>query len=184
VDKIGKLQQRVMQLGNTKGFGGQYIFAGQNSGSQPFTLNGGGNGLTYSGDTNNVSIEVGPNQSLTVNTQADKLFQDAYTALENLKNDLAGGNIPLLSGQDIPALQKSMDAAKLARGNVGSSLQFVQEQTTFNQRRIDEATVKISDIEDVDLAESITKYQLADTAYKATLQSIAMADRYHLMDFI
>lgn len=182
VVQVGQLQQRLIEMANTQGSSGQYVFSGHQTTTKPFTVAAGV--VSYAGDAGTVLVEVSAGETMGVNTDAAQMFTDAYQALENLKNDLASGNIPLLSGQDVDALQKSMDAFKLERGAIGGKLQAVQERTDHNQRRIDDFTKRISDVEEVDMAQAVTDYQLAQTAYEASLQMTASMSKLSLMDFI
>jgi flagellar hook-associated protein 3 FlgL len=101
-----------------------------------------------------------------------------------MKNHLLSGNISLLGGQSVGDLQKSMDATKLLVGDIGARMQQVQEQNNQHQRRVDDLTQRISDVEDVDMAEAISEYQLAQTVYQAALQTTSIMDRMSLMDFM
>ena len=60
----------------------------------------------------------------------------------------------------------------------------VDELKAHNQRRIDDFTQRISDVEDVDMAEAITQYQTAQTVYTAALQVASTTHQLSLMDFI
>jgi len=182
-NEIGLLQKQLLEVGNSRGASGQYLFAGQMSDIRPFTVTAGT--PTYAGDFNAVNVETGPADSLTVNSiGGPQMVSDAYTHLETLKNNMISGNIALLSGQDINNLQTSMDAVRLERGGIGAKLQFVQDQNTQNTRRIDELTDGISSLEEVDISEAITRYQLAQTSYQAALQTTASIQKLSLMDFI
>jgi flagellar hook-associated protein 3 FlgL len=112
------------------------------------------------------------------------MFIDAYAALESLKNNLQGGNNGALSGIDIPAIQGAMDDFNRERGGIGAKLQQLTQQKTDYQRRIDELSVGISNVEDVDLAEAMVEYQLAETAYTAALNVASQGFGLSLMDFI
>jgi len=180
--QVTNLQNRLLELSNTRGNSGQYLFAGQDNGTTPFSAVAGT--MSYGGDTNQVRIEASRTETMVVNSSMGTTFTSMYSALENLKNDLLSGNIALLSGQDLTNLSQSMDAVRLERGVIGTKLQSVQELSTQNQRRIEDLTERIADVEEVDMAEAITQYKLAETAYQAALQSTAMSSRLSLLDFI
>ena len=182
VTEIQQLQQRILDLANARGPSGQYLFAGQDSGNKPFVLNG--NSLTYGGDAFDVVVETSPTETLAINTKGDPLFIEAYDRLETLKNNLMGGNVSALSGVSIPELQTSMRDLNAARGVVGVKLQEVERLQADHVRRIDEFTRSISDVEDVDLAEAITKYQMSQVAYEAALNVAANGFKLSLMDFM
>lgn len=180
--EITQIQQRLVELGNTTGPGGQYIFAGQMTDTKPFNLAGAT--LTYNGDGNNINVETSPNDTMTVNTQGEQLFRNAFDQLESLKNNLQGGNIAGLSGVNIQNLQDAQAQFTNARGVVGTKLKTVEQLKDHTTRRIDDFTVGISQIEEVDMTEAIMQYQLAETAYQAALSTVSQASRLSLVDFI
>jgi flagellar hook-associated protein 3 FlgL len=182
VRELNEMQRRLVELGNQRGPNGQYIFAGQQTETRPFSLVG--NVFTFNGDNLDVAVETGPGTTMAANTPAEALFGDAWTAIENLKTNLQGANLGAMSGQDIPALQASMDAVGMARGVAGSKLSAIQGLEADYERRVDEFTRQISDVEDVDLTEAVTKYRLAETAYQAALQVAGQGFQFSLMDFI
>ncbi|MCE9557623.1 MAG: hypothetical protein K8R88_01600 [Armatimonadetes bacterium] len=183
-NQIGDIQKRMVSLMNTQGASAQYIFAGQNSGVKPYSLNATSTGLVFSGDDFDANVEIGPGELLAVNTAMSTQMIAAYDTIEKIKTDMAGGNISALSDVDLGLLQNSMQVFREQRGEAGSKLQQISALSTQHQRRIDDLNQHISNVEDVDLSEAITKMQLAQTSYQATLQVTASASRMSLMDYI
>jgi flagellar hook-associated protein 3 FlgL len=182
-NEIASLQQRVVDLANTRGLNGKYMFAGQASDTKPFDAAGGA--LTFNGDTLPVNVEVRPGETMRANLEnADTFFSDIYTALENLRNNLIGGDIGAISDQDIDAVRNSIEQVGVARGANGTKLNEIDRLKVENGRRIDDLTKTVSDNEDVDLADAITKMQMAETAYTAALQVASQGFRLSLMDFM
>lgn len=192
--QIDGIQAQLLELANTQGPSGQYIFAGQDNEQKPFNVTAvaGTNALAlssgmfmnYEGDDFDVTVESGPNQTLAVNTKAQSMFKDAYAALDKLKVDLQGGNVSSISGVDIQNIQDSMNAFIKERGYVGTKLQTVQTLTDHYTRRIDDLTTSISDVEEVDLTDAMVQYQLAYNAYNAALGVASQGYKLSLMDFI
>ena len=104
--------------------------------------------------------------------------------MEHWKYKLQSGNTGAISGIDISALQNVMNQLDRERGGIGAKLQQVQTLQSDYQRRIDEFSKGISEIEDVDMATAITEYHLAETAYTAALNVASQGFRLSLMDFI
>ena len=182
-NEIASLQQRVVDLANTRGLNGKYMFAGQASDTKPFDAAGGV--LTFNGDTLPINVEVRPGETMRANLEnADTFFTDIYAALENLRNNLIGGDIGAISDQDIDAVRNSIEQVGVARGGNGTKLNEIDRLKVENGRRIDDLTKTVSDNEDVDLADAITKMQMAETAYTAALQVASQGFRLSLMDFI
>ena len=181
--EIGSLQQRVVDLANTQGSGGKYIFAGQMSDTKPFSATGGV--LTFAGNTLPILVEVRPGETMRANLEnADTFFADVYNALENLRVDLLGGDVGKISDEDVGAMRTVVDEIGAARGTTGVKLNDIKRLETEGQRRMDDLTKTISDNEDIDLAEAITQMQMAETAYSAALQVTSQGFRLSLMDFL
>lgn len=182
VAEVSEIQRRLVALGNTQGPSGEYVFAGQANDARPFSVSG--STLAYTGDGGNILVETGPVDTLAINTQGDPMFANAYTELENLKNDLMGGNISSLSGVRIEGIQNTLNAFSQERGVVGSKLRTVEDLTERYTRMSDEFTKHIADVEEVDVDRAIMQYRLAETAYTAALQVASQGFRLSLMDFI
>jgi flagellar hook-associated protein 3 FlgL len=182
VREIEEMQRRVVDLGNSRGPNGQYIFGGHQTGSRPFTIGPGG--IVFSGDDNDLFSEIGPGETMVVNTKGEAIFRDLYDKLEALKNNLSGANVGAISGVDIPALQAAQRSIDQARGTIGVKLRTVENQHSHYVRRNDELVKEITDIEDVDLSDAILSYRLAETAYSAALSVASQGFRLSLMDFI
>lgn len=183
ISEITQIQSRVVDLANTRGPKGEYIFAGQNNDTQPYTVLA-STGISFSGDTNSVVVETDANSTMAVNTPGEPMFSNLYNQLETLKNNLIGGNTGAISNVSIADMQASQKAFDTARAHVGVKLQTVADLTSQFSRRKDELTTNISDIEEVDYAEAITKYSLAQTAYQAALTVAGQGSKMSLMDFI
>lgn len=183
-NEVKAIQERLVSLGNTQNSQKQFIFGGQNSGTKPFSVDSSGN-LVYAGDSNPVLVEVRPGETMKTDMDnAGQFFKDTYAALEHLKNSLISGNTSELSNTDLKAIQKATEQVNMARGEAGVKLQTIEKQTELNQTRIDDLTKRISDVQDIDMAEAVTAYQQADNAYRAALQTFSMSQTTNLMDYL
>lgn len=181
--EIGEAQTRLVALANSTGANGQYVFAGQKTDVKPFTVTA--PLLTFNGDDNPIQVEIRPNETMRANLQgAGTLLQSMYADLESLKNDLLSGDLSKVSNSDIAAMQKQLKQIGDVRADVGTKLQTIQSLADQNLKRIDDLNNQISDVQDVDMAEAITKMQSAQTAYTAALQVTSRAQNLSLMDFL
>jgi flagellar hook-associated protein 3 FlgL len=182
IREVEQAQKRLLDLANSRGHSGQYIFAGQRSDARPFTVENGA--LAYHGDDLDVLVEIGPGETMAVNLRARTPFQEAYAQLEDLKTSLQGGNVSRLSDVVIPGIQGAQKRFTEERGSLGARLRLVEENQQHHARRIDELTKGLSEIEDVDMADAILQFKMAETAYHAALQTVTQASRMSLMDFM
>jgi flagellar hook-associated protein 3 FlgL len=181
--QIGEIQKRLVDLGNTRTTTGGYLMSGQDTGTRAFTVSG--TGITYDGDDLPVNVEIRPGETMRVNLpQAGPLVIDLYNRLENLKSNLLAGRTQDISGTDLVELEDSRSQVNAARGSIGTLMQTVANQKEQTQRRIDDLTTRISEVQDVDLAEAMTNLQLAQTAYQAALTVTARASQLSLMDYL
>ena len=180
--QISDIQSSLVSVGNTQNSQGQYIFAGQQTGTKPFST--ASSGLNYAGDTNNISIEVSPGQQMTVNQPGSPLFTDIYKKLESLKQDLSGGSFSKISETDIADIKSSLSTVSDLSGQIGAQIDTVKNLQTANTQRSTDLTQSISNVEDANIAQAAINMTQAQTAYQAALQATVQASKYSLLDFI
>jgi flagellar hook-associated protein 3 FlgL len=181
-NEVEQLQRRLELIGNQQGSGDKYIFAGQDLNTKPFTATAGV--LTFNGDNNPVEVEIRSNDRLQINLpNGGALFTELYTELESLKTRLTSGDSSALE-TSIADLKTKANSITTSRGDIATKLQSVEILKAENDRRIDELTTEISNVQDVDLAETLTKYKNAEVAYQSALQVLTQGTKYSLLDFI
>jgi flagellar hook-associated protein 3 FlgL len=180
--EVQELQRRLVDMSNTRGPMGQYLFAGQRTDTQPFNVSG--STLAYQGDANAIRVETGPNSTITANSVLDQAFVATYDRLEQLRSRLLGGEAARISNESLRDLKESQATFRLERGRIGVKMQTLDEQRVQGERRRDELQVGISDIEEIDMAEAIVDYQQKQMAYEAAMRVAAQGFNLSLMDFI
>lgn len=180
--EVDSMIKRLVDLGNTQGPSGEYVFAGQSNDAKPFQLVG--STLNFSGDNLNVNAEISAGETMPINIPAGDLVSGLYQSLSGLKASLEGGNTAALNGIDLPAMQAADRSVQHARGEVGARLKTIGEFQSQHLRRTDELTGQISNVEDVDMSEAIMRYKQAEVAYQAALQTVSATSKLSLMDFM
>lgn len=183
-NQIADLQANLVRLGNSQGSSGQYIFAGHESATKPFTVDS-GTTLVFHGDIDPVNAEVRASEYMRTNMPtADTFFTEIYEALEGLKSNLQTGDVIRLSDENVGTLQSLAKGVTAVRADTGRKLQQVDAFSADNRRRIDELAAGLSELEEVDLTEAFVRYQQTETAYQAALQVASQGMRLSLMDFM
>jgi flagellar hook-associated protein 3 FlgL len=180
--QVANLQQELVNIGNQQNSEGEYLFAGQKTDKQPFTVSAGA--LTYNGDGNSINVSVGPNVTVASNIPGSPMFTDAYSALEALQNDLQSGNISNISNNDLTAIKSAATEITVANGTVGARVDELQTLTNDNTRRQAALTTQLSGLQDVDAATAATNYTEAQTAYQAALSVLSQASNLTLPSFL
>lgn len=180
--EVRSLQEQFVRLANQRGSNGQYIFAGQKGDAQPYSAAGGT--LTFVGDNNPIQVEIAHGEVMRVNSLSDSAFQKAFSDLESLRINLETSNQSAISGITIPALQNASKEINALRATTGTGMNTVTRQQEFNARRLEEFAKDASDIEDVDVADAISRLQQAEVAYQAALTVSAKSFQLSLLDYM
>ena len=178
-NQVQSLMDRLVQIGNTKDAQGGSVFAGSRTQADAFALDAGD--LVYQGDGLPRRVEIEPGRMIDANLAgADAHFTKLHSSLGELKD-------AILTGRTDEALAKVESGRRenlAARGELGVRLQTLTETQQRHQNRIDDLSEQIGDARDIDLAEAMTRYEQANTAYTAALQMTGRLSDLSLMDFL
>lgn len=178
--ELDDLMGRLVEAGNTTNADGEFIFAGHSSRTKPFVVQPNG-ALAFSGDNLPVSVESRPGEWTQVSMDgAGALITGLHDTLSSLKSAALTGQ----TTDSLKAVEAGTEQVLAARGQNGALIGLLQRQAQLNQARADDLGRQISDVQEIDLAEAMTQYQSANTAYSAALQFTARANDLSLMDFL
>lgn len=181
---------------------GEYIFAGNRTGTQPFAADGSVNGAppingsldALDGDR---TRPIGKNQDLTVNIDGKSLAQYGTTASGDPKtitgalDNLINAVDPSVSGPSVPDIRPALGEVEDAldhviskgseAGTIGRRLSTAQEQVEAASL---EANERRSDAEDTDLATAISELQQRQTQLQAAFQTTSSSQQTSLVNFL
>jgi flagellar hook-associated protein 3 FlgL len=178
-----------LQLANTRDANGEYIFAGFQSLSQPFSHDGNGN-FSYSGDGGQRMVQIGDSREVAIgdpgsifmglaaadggNTNIGEVLYDLATTLE--------------SGNGYPDAITDIDTAFTSlfntRAKIGARMNAIDDQKTANEA-FDLAVADVkSTLEDLDYAEAISRFNQQLTALQASQQSFMKIQDLSLFNFL
>lgn len=183
-DEIDQIVDGIKSEANTQ-YAGRYIFSGTATQTKPYQVGGAD---TYSGNTGTIDRAISTGVTLQVNTVGSNVFGDGTSGLiKNLRDiasDLRSGNTAALQGTDLKNLDADTDSLLAVRAQVGArSNRLTAAQTRLEQ--IDQTQTQLkSDIEDADMAKTITDYSMQSAVYQAALKSGADIIKPSLMDFL
>lgn len=194
--EVDQLINNVVDNANAA-YGNRYIFGGNHTGSKPFSVsnNTGGEptGVTYSGDQGRLNYEISQGVTVQINVNADSStagnikVSDICGHLINIRNDLTGangGNPDNLSGTDLSNLDNDINNLLSARASVGARLNRLSLSQSQAQTADLNLTQAKSNIYDVDLAKTITDFNMQQNAYQAALNVAARIIQPSLVDFL
>lgn len=182
--ELNQLLLHAVQIGNSK-LGGQYVFAGTQTTTAPFTAMGATpTTVTYNGDTNPILHDVAPGVQVQVNTPGSQVFTGALNALIQIRNNLMAGNGQAAAQSGIPALDAALDGVMQARGAVGAEVNSLDAIKRQNADENINLQSQRSSLEDVDIADTIIQLNASRNTYEAALGAAAKVIMPSLAEFL
>lgn len=169
IEEVNTLKDRMFALANSD-FDGRYLFAGTAYDAEPFDST-----FAYVGSTNEVSIDVSKSASVEVGFDGSDVFQgavDIFTAIDDFVTALGaddGAAINTALGNFDDVFNKMGDYLTRVGGEMNLAMDM-KEVTTSVEMGL---TERLSSIEDVDVAEAMTRFSLMQTQYQINLQLTA-----------
>ena len=182
--EIDQLLEESIALGNAK-FGSQYIFAGHQSTTAPFTPAGSPTtAVTYGGDAGVVEREVGPGVRVPINVAGDVAISPIHTALIGLRDSMLAGNTTAVGTTDLAAVDAALSNLLQIRGRLGATTNRLE----ITRSRVEEVGLaekqELSALEDADILEAIVSLQAQENVFAAALAATARTTQVSLLDFI
>ncbi|MGE5507753.1 MAG: flagellar hook-associated protein FlgL [Chitinophagales bacterium] len=196
-DEVDQLINHLVQVGNTD-HGGRYIFGGFQTMTQPFVANTVAapagwiqpvtgqmvGSVTYGGDTGNITYEVGSGVTTTINAPGSSVFNPAFQALIDLRDNLRSRNQAAISSTTIGEIDGALDNLLEWQAELGART----NQLELTNNRLEELktnfTKLMSENEDADLPEVIMQLQMQENVYRAALDSGGRIIQPTLLDFL
>ncbi len=190
------LRDQMLSLANTKDSNDNFLFAGSRVKQQAFAENSSGVPV-YRGDQTRMNVRVGEQRSIPINrtgtgafvsvnrTDTDgtavgvgffKVMDDLIAGLNNSKGaDISRG---------VGELDNLQLGVSLARAEVGTNLNVVDQQTSVIEDMTLNLKTTLSSIEDLDYASAITKMNQQMLSLEAAQSSFAKVSKLSLFNFI
>ncbi len=184
--EVGNLLDQAVSFGNSR-LGGRYIFAGYKTKTVPFskvTL-GGIETAQYNGDTNNFQIQIGKSENLTIGRNGETVFMDSglFDTLGNLKKALEDNNTAGIS-QQLDNLKTAEDSINNQIADIGARANRLDAKHQAIQELTFDLQERISQVEDIDLAEVTIKLKAKELAYQAALMTAAKINQMTLLNYL
>ncbi len=192
-NEVNQLIDEIKQDANTQ-YNGQYVFSGSATTTAPYQS---GSNDSYAGNSNQVTREIGPSTSLTVNANLNGVLGTGQTVsgqpagdglllntLRNIAGDMQSGNTSALSGTDLTNLDSNFNSLTGLEANVGSTTDRLQMAASRITALQNSATDTLSSTQDADMAQTEINFSTEQAALTAALQSGAHIVQQSLMNFL
>ena len=190
------LRDQILSLANTKDSNGNYLFAGSRV-KQPAFVETPNGSPEYRGDQTRMNVRVGDQRSIPVNRTGTDAFvpvarTDAdgktsgigfFQVMDNLITGLNTSKGPDIR-RGVGELDDLMQGVSLARANIGTNLNVVDQQSSVIEDTTLNLKTTLSSIEDLDYASAITKMNQQMMSLEAAQASFAKVSQLNLFNYI
>ena len=186
--QVVTIRDNVLTSANAS-YQGQYLFAGSQGGTPPFTLDSTTDPATatYHGDSTNQTLTTPGGQSLTTNLTGAQVFQaggtDLLATLNLLVSHLQSGSTDAIAG-DTAALTSALGNVSAQRASLDSNLKRLSETTTYVGTQ--EASLKAAQntLLAADPAQVATDLKSSEVQYEALLSVVSVLNKTNLFDYL
>ena len=179
--EVTQLQQHVLDLSHSK-YGAYYLFSGTASSAPGYTT-AAPSPAGYQGNSAQVMREIAPGTSMGVNADAVATFDPLFTAMQTLQAGLSAGNTATIQ-TSISQLDTALDAVTVSRAQMGAKVNRLDFLETRQSSVEVNLTGLLSQTKDVDMAQAITNFSMAQNVYQASLRASAQALQPSLLDYL
>ncbi len=188
--EIRQILDEVKGLANRTDGTGEYLFAGFQGQTAPFTDNGAGV-FSFVGDQGQRFVQVGAARQIADGDSGFDVFmkipasgggfEDVFTTLNKLANDLEA-NTP--NPATLDQLDKAMNNITGIRATTGARQNAVDRQETVNVALISQLENTRSIVEDLDYAEAASRLNKQSVTLQAAQQAFIKVQNLNLFNFL
>lgn len=194
--EIDQLMEQMVGTANTKNANGEYIFAGELSTTPPFVKNTVTDEYDYQGGTVQRSLQIGDTRQVADGDLGLNVFENIpssaggnrsiFGTLKALSDGLAGPfNNDFTGMKEVLAdLDTTLGRFLETRTSVGARLNALDNQELQNEKFVIDTQITLSETQDLDYAEAISKFHLQTTALSAAQQTFAKVKGLSLFNYL
>lgn len=188
--EVSESLKSLLGMANTRESNGDYLFAGDDVATTPFTEAPAGT-FNYVGDNGQRNLQIGPTRQIAVGDPGDDVFmnipfsgggnQSLFETIDTFVNELQSGTPSPNIATDIKA---AMSHIVTFRSKAGARLNAIDTHRNLNDELILQSTTSVSNIEDLDYAEAISRMNLQMVGLQASQQSFERIQNLSLFNYL
>lgn len=163
----------------------RHFFAGFKTDTTPFVRDENYN-IEYNGDNGNIQLSIYQGAEVTVNITGQQAFvgdTNVFDVLRDLRNAL-GQNDQAAVGEMLPKIGDAMTQIVRVRAFVGTAMREMEASKMMVEEFGAQATELLSNTEDVDIVDAVSKLKERQIAFEAALKSTALITDLSLVNYM
>ncbi|MEN9775383.1 MAG: Flagellar hook-associated protein 3 [Pseudomonadota bacterium] len=196
--EIDGMREQLLSLANARDTQDNYLFAGTRTQTRPFQADAQGT-IVYLGDQTRVEVAVGDHRDLNMNRSGTDVFTSLerpptepdgppqtigfFEALQDLSETVRRGTeVDMQRG--LGELDQMVQNIAYAVSEVGTDRRVAEMQTEMVEETQLQMRAVLSNVEDLDYAEAVTRMQKQVLALEAAQRSFAQISRLSLFEYL
>ncbi len=192
--ELRSLREQLMSLANTRDDAGNYLFSGTRSKTPPYQSDGNAPMpvITYQGDRTQTDVpggidrtvrytRTGPDVYVRVNQDGEEVA--FFDALGRLITSIEEGVRPEMQ-RGMSDLEAMLDGVNVGLAQNGSDQAVIESQRSMLEATVLRMKSALSDIEDLDYTEAVTRMSQQSLALQAAQSSFAKISQLSLFNYI
>ena len=190
--EINGLQKDLLSLANTTDVNGNFVFGGSRVSTVPFTVVAGI--ASYQGDQADVQAEAGDQRKVQISRPGSSVFAGTIRAdsgervgffqvLEDLKSAMTDANYNNMQ-RGLDEVDKLQSGFSQAAVQIGTELNVVENQNKIIDNTRIQLLTTLSQVQDTDYTEAITRLQKEMLGLQAAQSSFAKTSDLNLFNYI
>ncbi len=186
-------QAQMLGLANTTDSSGNYLFAGQQSTTQPFQSDA--SGVSYQGDEQPQLVQVETGREMAIRAGGRSLFpkdgsgKDLFALLGQTIAQLEDGSLtPAQRADSLKALGQSIESTQVALSGrqtaVGVNLAELDRLDDLSGARLLHSTEELSSLQDLDYNKTLSDLSRQQLSLQAAQKSFQMVSSLSLFNYL
>jgi flagellar hook-associated protein 3 FlgL len=177
-------------MANTKDSNGEYLFAGDEVATEPFTEAPPGT-YNYVGDSGQRNVQISGSRQIAVGDPGDDVFvnvpfsgggtQNIFQTIADYATSLEAGTPDANITDD---LKSAMETVATIRAKIGARLNSIDNQRTQNEDAILQSKQVKSTIQDLDIAEAVSRLNKQTLTLQASQQAYTRVQGLSLFNYL
>ncbi|NOT11319.1 MAG: flagellar hook-associated protein FlgL [Methylococcaceae bacterium] len=194
-----ELKDELLGLANTRNANNEYLFSGYKSDVQSFTKNALTGGYDYGGDLNQRNIQISTNQQVADGNPGVDVFgtptglgpaalvagsiDNVFEAIDKFATNFSS-TPNVIDPASLDDISKALNRISTIQSSVGVRLNTLDRLDSFHTDGVLSLKTMLSETEDVDIADAISKFTLQKNSLDAAQQAFGTVKNLSLFNYL
>ena len=184
VKELDQIILEMTNLGNQQ-YNGKYIFAGTNTTTKPFDLDGEpANNIKYNGNNGKILYNISNGFPMASNIPGDNVFLETIQDLITVRNDIQSGDIQNITNIGFDLIENGIDRLINSRTELGAKSNITETAISRITAMDLELESSYTSLMGVNIAEKQIEATSLEVSYQASLSVVSKLHSMSILNYI